>query len=71
VGVAVSGSSVTLVSATPVAPYDVDVEDDGPEKIDVEFESETHDYRVRAEVDGGELIWQVTESSDGDDDGDG
>ncbi len=69
VGVAVSGGSVTLVSATPVAPYQVDVEDDGPEKVEVEFDSEAAEYRVRAEIHDGQLIWQVEQSGEGGDDG--
>jgi hypothetical protein len=66
VGVAVSGSSVTLVSATPVAPYHIEVDDNGPEKVDVKFESETMEYRVRAEIIGGTLTWSVTNSADDD-----
>jgi hypothetical protein len=57
-----------------VAPFDVDVEDDGPEKVDVEFKSESAEYRVRAEASDGKLVWQVTESTDdsgGGDDGGG
>lgn len=74
VGVAVSGGSVTLVSATPVAPYQVDIEDDGPEKVEVEFDSDGADYKVRAMVRDGQLVWE-TESEGGgggdDDDGEG
>jgi hypothetical protein len=65
VGVAVSGGTVTLVSATPVTPYHVDVEDDGPEKVEVEFDSESTEYQVRAFVDDGELIWEVDQSGEG------
>lgn len=67
VGVAVSGDSVTFKTAQPVAPYDVDVEDDGPETVVVEFESESADYLVRAEVRDGQLVWEVIESLEGDD----
>jgi hypothetical protein len=71
VGVAVSGGSVTLVSATPVAPYQVDVEDGGPEKVEVEFDSEAAEYRVRAEIRDGQLVWDVEQSGSGGDDDDG
>jgi hypothetical protein len=63
----VSGTSVTLVSATPVAPYHVEVEDNGPEQVDIKFESESMDYRIRAEVIGGALDWEITSSQDDDD----
>lgn len=59
VGVSVSGDQVTLVSATPVAPYHAEVDDTGPEHVDVKFESESAEYRVRAEVRDGELTWSV------------
>ena len=67
VGVAVSGDSVTFRSAQPVAPYRADVEDDGPESVVVEFESESADYVVRAEVRDGQLVWEVIESLEDDD----
>ena len=66
VGVSVAGTAVTLVSATPVAPYSVDVEDDGPEKVEVEFESGETRYRVRGEVVDGELVWDVSQETEGD-----
>lgn len=65
VGVAVSGDEVTLVSATPVTPFHVDVEDDGPEKVEVEFDSESAEYQVRATVQDGELVWEVDQSGEG------
>ena len=61
-----AGTAVTLVSATPVAPYSVDVEDDGPEKVEVEFESGETRYRVRGEVVDGELVWDVSQETEGD-----
>jgi hypothetical protein len=66
VGVSVAGTAVTLISATPVAPYSVDVEAAGPEKVEVDFESGETRYRVRAEVVDGELDWDVSQETEGD-----
>lgn len=68
VGVSVAGDQVTLVSASPVDPYHAEVEENGPERVEVKFESESAEYRVRAEVRDGQLVWEVSSSS-GDDDG--
>ncbi len=59
VGVSVSGDSVTLVSAQPVAPYDVDVEHSGPDRVEVEFDSGASEYKVIAEAEAGVVSWQV------------
>lgn len=59
VGVSVRGDSVTLVSAQPVAPYDVDVEYSGPDHVEVEFNSGETEYKVHAEAEGGVVSWQV------------
>lgn len=66
VGVSVAGTAVTLVSATPVAPYSVDVENDGPERVEVDFESGETRYRVRAEVVDGEIDWDVSQEAEED-----
>lgn len=66
VGVSVSGETVSLVSASPVDPYHAEVEDNGPERVEVKFESESLEYQVRAEVRNGILEWEVTTSSDDD-----
>jgi hypothetical protein len=71
VGVSVSGDTVLLVSVTPVSPYHVDVKDDGPEKVEVEFDSESAEYNVRATIEDGELLWVVEQSGEGGGDGDG
>lgn len=46
---------VVLGSASPAAGFAAEVKKDGPTEVDVEFESESAEYRVRAEWSGGEL----------------
>jgi hypothetical protein len=46
---------VVLGSASPAAGFAAEVKKDGPSQVDVEFESESAEYRVRAEWSGGEL----------------
>lgn len=67
VGVSVSGSAVTLLSAQPAPGYATDVEDDGPEQVEVEFDGESAEYTVRARIVDGVLTWTVSggEEEDG------
>jgi hypothetical protein len=64
VGVSVSGGSVSLVSAQPVAPFYVELERGGPEQVVVKFESEGSEYQVQAEVHQGALVWEVSGGGD-------
>ncbi len=69
-GVSVSGDDVSLASASPMNPYHAEVEENGPDRVEVKFESESAEYTVRAEVQDGILEWRV-ESSSEDDESDG
>lgn len=64
VGVAVQGSAVSLVSASPMNPYRAEVTNAGPEKVEVEFEAEDSEFKVIAAVEGGVLVWRVIEESE-------
>lgn len=46
---------VELQAATPAAGFAVEIDDSGPTRVRVEFESEDTDIRVEAEWDDGEL----------------
>ncbi len=62
-----SGSNVTLVSAVPHSGFWAEVESSGPISVSVEFESESHESKYEAKVDGGLLDIQVEEhEEDGD-----
>ena len=65
VGVAVSGSSLSLVSATPQAPYRAEVKENGPDEVVVEFDAEGTEYEVRATLQGGDVLWEVHADDEG------
>lgn len=46
---------VELQAATPAAGFGVEIDDSGPSRVRVEFESEDSDIRVEAEWDDGGL----------------
>jgi hypothetical protein len=46
---------VVLSSAAPAAGFSADIKKEGPPEVDVEFESESAKYRVRARWEGGDL----------------
>lgn len=50
---------VELQAATPAAGYSVEIDDSGPDRVRVEFESEDADIRVEAEWEGGELVVSI------------
>lgn len=46
---------VVLSSAAPAAGFAAEINKQGPPDVDVEFESESANYRVRARWEGGDL----------------
>lgn len=64
VAVSVSGNTVAFVAAQPVAPFGVSVEESGPERVEVKFEAEDVEWRVRAEAEGGVVRWEVESDDD-------
>jgi hypothetical protein len=65
VAVTVTGDVVALVVATPAAGFDLDVNETGPDRVEVDFESSTCFYRVRAEAEDGVIEWRVAEGGCG------
>ena len=55
---------VVLSSAAPAAGFSAEIKKEGPPEVDVEFESESANYRVRAKWESGDLSVQ-TESDVG------
>lgn len=53
-------NEVELQAATPLPGFEVEVDDPGPERVRVEFESEDTDVRVEAKWDDGSLEVDVT-----------
>ncbi len=56
-----SGGAVSLVSAVPTPGYTVEVDEQGPDEVRVEFESDDAKSEVRVRWDGG---WDIEERED-------
>jgi hypothetical protein len=56
-----SGGAVSLVSAVPNPGYSVEVDEQGPDEVRVEFESDDSKSEVRAQWNGG---WDIEERED-------
>lgn len=51
----VSGDDVFLDGAVPSPGFSLDIKKDGPESVEVEFESDSHESKLHAEISDGEL----------------
>ena len=71
VAVRYASGRVTLMWARPNDGFEVDVAEDGPDSVEVEFTSDEHRSRIRASYDGDEPSHRVEEDSDDDDGDDG
>lgn len=58
------GAEVELLWASPAAGFRAEVKKQGPPEVEVEFESEEHESRFRAEVVNGELDIEQEERPD-------
>ena len=61
------GTTVELVSASPNAGFQMDIKNEGPEEVDVEFESDDHESRIRARCADGQPRPEITEDSSDED----
>lgn len=52
---------VVLSSATPASGFAAEIEKQGPPVVDVEFESESAKFRVKAEWSNGQLDVEIDE----------
>lgn len=52
---------VELQAATPSPGFDADIEDTGPEKVKVEFESQSEEVKVEVRWDEGSLKVEIDE----------
>jgi hypothetical protein len=55
---------VVLSSASPAAGFSAEIEKKGPPEVDVEFESESAKYRVRARWGNGDLVVETESDVD-------
>lgn len=60
----VSGTEVHLDAAVPSPGFAVDVEHDGPARVEIEFRDGSHESRLHAEFHDGELEVETDESDD-------
>jgi hypothetical protein len=70
VTVEIGSSEVHLAGASPKAGFRMEVEDNGPDKVQVEFKSERHESHFSGRSEDGRFIPEIEESAH-DDDGEG
>jgi hypothetical protein len=63
VTVEVGNNTVNLAGASPKAGFGMDVENSGPEKVEVEFESEDHDSHFSARFEDGVFVPRIEEEA--------
>jgi hypothetical protein len=61
VTVEVGGNTVHLAGASPKAGFSVDVENSGPEKVEVEFKSEHHESNFSGQFEDGVFVPRIEE----------
>jgi len=71
VTVAPNGSGVSLVAAVANSGFSTDIEDSGPETVEVGFESSQQSCEIKARLIGGAIVFEVELDDDDDDDDDG
>ena len=64
----VGGDSVRLAGASPKAGYSMDVENSGPEKVEVEFKSEHHESHFSGRFEDGVFVPKIEEEDHDEDD---
>ena len=67
VTVEVGNGTVGLAGASPKAGFSMDVENSGPEKVEVEFKSDHHESSFSARFRDGVFTPEIEESEHGDD----
>ncbi|MEA3501218.1 MAG: hypothetical protein U9R47_00465 [Actinomycetota bacterium] len=68
VSVEISSETVRLAGASPKPGFTMEVENSGPEKVEVEFHSEDHESHFSGKIEDGEFKPSIDESDDEDDD---
>ena len=68
VTVEVGASTVRLAGASPKAGFSVEVENAGPEKVEVEFKSDDHESQFSGEFKDGVFVTKIEEEAHDEDD---
>ena len=64
----VGGDTVRLAGSSPKAGYSMDVENSGPEKVEVEFKSEHHESHFSGRFEDGVFVPKIEEEGHDEDD---
>ena len=68
VTVEVGGNTVRLAGASPKSGFSMDVENSGPEKVEVDFKSEHHESHFSARFENGVFVPKIEEEGHDEDD---
>jgi hypothetical protein len=68
VTVEVGSGTVDLAGASPKAGFNMDVENSGPEKVEVEFKSDDHESDFSARFEDGVFVPEIEEKDHEEDD---
>ena len=68
VTVEVGANTVGLAGASPKAGFSMDVENSGPEKVEVEFKSQQHESHFTGRFEDGVFVPKIEEEGHGEDD---
>ena len=63
VTVEVGPNTVHLAGASPKAGFSMDVENSGPEKVEVEFKSESHESNFSGRIEDGAFVPEIEEEA--------
>jgi hypothetical protein len=70
VTVEIGSTDVHLAGASPKAGFSMDVEDNGPDKVEVEFKSDDHESHFSGQFEDGRFVPEIEESGRDEDDDD-
>jgi hypothetical protein len=59
--VRLSGGAASLVSSSPAAGFSAEVHDNGPTRVEVRFSNGDTEWRIRVDVQNGQLVPEVTQ----------
>ena len=59
--IVVGDGTVELDAAAPAVGFTMEIEDDGPDKVEVRFRSDEHESRFKADWEGGEFRIDIDE----------
>ena len=68
VTVEVGTNTVRLAGASPKAGFSMEVENSGPEKVEVEFKNEDHESKFSGRFEDGTFVPKIEEEPHGEDD---